>query len=223
MSFNVSAKGGSDRTPIPAGVHVARCVTVVDCGLQEQHWKGQVKYRHKAWIQFEIPSIRVNWQDKDGNEQEGPAVIGQMYTASISDKATLGQHLVNWRGRAFTQEERDAFDLFNLLDKACQVSVTHRESNGRTYDNIGGIMGLPAGTEAPPREMDLRRYSPTDAESKALLEGLPGWLQEKVRIGHKLEDQPGMPPPGTPTPPTRSEPAAPAEKNGIKFEDDIPF
>ena len=35
--------GGSDFEPVPAGTHIARCVSVVDLGFQETPWGSKEK------------------------------------------------------------------------------------------------------------------------------------------------------------------------------------
>ena len=170
---------GSDFEPVPAGTHLARCVSVVDMGLQETRF-GR---KDKVYLGFEVPGVRVKWK-KDDQEHEGPALIGSTYTNSIHPKSILGQHLEAWRGKAFTDEERQGFDLFTLLNVPCMISVTHNTSGDKVYANINGIMKPMAGTEVPPAETPVIGYTPGDAEKIGNLDKLPNWLQEKCKAGH---------------------------------------
>ena len=212
----ILAKGseGGDFKLVPEGTHLARCVTVVDCGMQKTEWQGQEKWQHKVWIAFEVPAVRVEWT-KDEKEHEGPAIIGKLYTNNIGDKAHLGQHLASWRGKSFTGIEiRDGFDVGQLLDKPCQISVTHNDKGERTYANITGIMGLPAGVEVPERETPLTLYDPDSSEASKVFDSLPKWLQEKVTFGHNLGATNGG----------MTENPVPQEKyTETEFNDDIPF
>jgi hypothetical protein len=226
MAILAKGSSGSDFKPVPEGTHVARCVTVVDCGQQKVTWNGEEKWQHKVWIAFEVPAVRVSWTDREDKEHEGPALIGAMYTNSIGERAKLGQHLSSWRGKSFTSKEiADGFDVSVLLDKPCQIAVTHNESqNGKTYANITSIMGIPQGMEAPARETDLTLYDPGTSEAKSVFDGLPKWLQEKVTFGHRLDtDQPNTAvtfgPMETPNVPGTDAPAETAQE----FDDDIPF
>jgi len=195
--------GGADFEPVPQGTHFARCVTVVDLGLQETPWGA----KDKVYIAFEVPKVRVKWT-KDDVDHEGPALIGSNYTNSVHEKSVLGQHLTNWRGRAFTDEEREGFDLFTILDVPCMISVTHNQKGEKVYANVSGIMGIPAGSPTPDRETDLLKYSPHDHETLGNFSKLPEWLQKKCENAQ----QP------MPTPPT-----APPPPGGGDFDDDIPF
>ena len=223
----ILAKGsenkGSDFKPVPEGTHLGRAVTVVDCGMQKTTWNDEDKWQHKIWIAFEIPAVRVSWRDKEDQEHEGPALIGKMYTNSIYEKAALGQHLASWRGKSFTSKEvADGFDVSALLDKECQLSVTHRQSKDgqKVYANITGIMGLPPGVQVPARETDLTLYDPTASEAPAVFDRLPNWLQEKVTFGHRLDtSQPVAP---IPEPPVGITVPGGATGDG-DFDDSIPF
>jgi len=181
MSLISKDSGGGDWDPVPEGTHGAVCITVVDMGLQDT---GRWGMKEKVWLGFEIPGERVEWKDKDGNDHEGPALIGSQYTNSISPKAILGQHLVSWRGKPFTEDERLGFDLSKLLGAKCLISVVHNKSDGKTYANIGAIVRPPKGTQIPDAEGELVAYSPKNAELIDNLSKLPEWLQEKCKEGH---------------------------------------
>lgn len=208
MGLIVSGKGGgTDFEPIPEGTYVARCVSVVDLGIQQTNFGA----KEKIYVGWEVPSVRVKWE-KDDKEHEGPALIGSQYTASIHEKSILGQHLTSWRGKQFTEEERNAFDVFNVLGAPCMISVTHNKNGEKTYANVNAVMRLPQGTECPDAETDLVAYTPQDNQYAGNLDKLPEWLQNKCREGHKL-DQPAQ----------ASAQSAPPTPEGDYFDDDIPF
>ena len=196
--------GGTDFEPVPTGTHIARCISVVDLGFQETR-NGM---KEKVYLGFEVPAIRVSWK-KDNVDHEGPALIGATYNNSVHPKSVLGQHLVNWRGRAFTELELEGFDLFTVLNVWCMVSVVHNVKDQRTYANISGIMGLPKGTMVPPAETPVVAYTPQDAAYAMNLSKLPEWLQRKCADGG---GQHGAPPDHHNTPPPIDD-----------FDDDIPF
>ena len=206
MALKSSAKGGSGGfEPIPVGTHIARCVSVIDLGHQESEYKGEVKIQEKVYIGFEVPGVRVSWT-KDEVEHEGAGLIGSIYTNSIYEKANLGGHLISWRGRPFTDEEKDSFDLFTILDVPCMLSVIHKPSKDgtRVYANIGAIMGLPKDTPPPERETPILGYSPNDVE-RCDIEGVPEWLQKIMEKQVIVSPEQESPPPVD------------------DFDDDIPF
>lgn len=170
--------GGADITPIPQGTHVAICDMVADLGKQRKDWQGQEKIKHEIYIRWELPNERLEWTDKDGNQKEGPRVVGQTYTLSLSERANLRHHLESWRGRAFSAEELKGFDVANLLGKACMVTITHTEKQGRIYANVSSVTGLPKGMPKPESaEMDLILY---DSDNLGAYADLPEWLQKRI-------------------------------------------
>lgn len=170
--------GGGDFTPVPEGTHLAICNMVVDLGLQETTFEGQSSVKRQCFIRWELPHERIDWTDKDGSARSGPMSIGKTYTLSLSEKANLRKDLQAWRGRAFTQEELDGFDLFKLLGIGCQVTVVHVSKNGKTYANIAGVAGWPKGMPKPTAtENQVIRYSVDEPEA---YEDLPQWLREKL-------------------------------------------
>lgn len=184
MALISKGTGGAGFDPVPEGTHVARCVSVVDLGVQESQWGA----KERIYIGWEVPAVRVEWTDQDGKDHEGPALIGASFTNSIHEKSILGQLLTSWRGKQFTEDERKGFDLFSILGVPCMISVMHKESNGKTYANVNAVMRLPQGTECPQVETDVVGYSPMDESTAGNLKKLPNWLQEKVRAGFKMAE-----------------------------------
>ena len=201
--------GGGSFEPVPAGTYTARCVSVVDLGVQETPWGG----KEKVYFGFEVPSVRVEWDDKEGLHHTGPALIGSRYTNSIHPESNLGKHLITWRGKAFTEEEREGFDLFNVLNAPCLLSVVHNHKDNKIYANINGIMRLPQGMVAPNAETELLAYSPADPTKITNFDKLPEWLQKLSLAGQDTADQPVTHPANVPSG------AAPPDD----FLDDIPF
>lgn len=184
MGLIAKDNGGEGFEPIPAGTYIARCVSVVDLGVQETPWGG----KEKVYVGFEVPDERVEWKDKDGNDHEGPAFIGNRYTLSVNEKSILGQHLTSWRGVPFTEEERQGFDLFTILGAPAMINIVHEEKNNKTYANIVSIMRLPKGMQAKPAESELIAYSPLDNEKAQNFDKLLDWQKKLVRQGYKMAE-----------------------------------
>jgi len=137
MAIHVSAGGGGDYTPAPAGVYQAVCCDVVDLGIVESEWQGQKKSAHK---------VRLIWQIDARMDDGRPFTVSSRYTASLHEKARLRADLQSWRGRAFTVEELQRFDLEKLIGAGCLLNVMHTSRNGKTYADVASIMPLPART-----------------------------------------------------------------------------
>lgn len=202
MPLIAKDNGGRDFAPTPQGTHIAVANLIADLGVQPG---GRYKPRHQIYIRWEIPAERIEWVDRDGKLQRGPAQIGKAYTLSLSTKAKLRGDLENWRGRPFTDAELAGFDIFKVLGAACQIMVQHQAgADGRTYANVTGIMGLPRGVAKPAAERPLVKYSPDEPDQ---FDELPQWLQDKVR------DSVSAPPVETVS----------RDVGDQDFDDDIPF
>lgn len=205
MAIMAKDTGGKDFKKVPPGAHFAICNMVVDCGLQEG-FNG--KPQHKIYLRWEVPDERVSYE-RDGKEVEGPCSIGSLYTLSLSEKANLRKVLENWRGKAFTPQELQGFDITNVLGKCCQIMVTH--SDDGKYANVTGVMGIskdqrPRAQDARPENKPLA-YSLED-HNAAAFNALPNWLQEKIENRMKAP---------TEAPPSSGRPT------DDQFDDDIPF
>ena len=172
MSLTVNANGGSNLPPVSEGTHLAVCNMLVDLGLQTSEvYKNTSR---KVLIGWEIPGETIKTEDG-----EHPRTLSKRYTASLNESANLRQDLAAWRGRDFTSEELDAFDLRNIIGKSCLLNVIHKESNGKTYANISSIMALPKGMEkgvlsGKPTVFDL------DSDPLSAVEELPKWIADIV-------------------------------------------
>jgi hypothetical protein len=156
----------------PTGTHIARCVGLIGIGTHESEYNGQTRMRNTIIATWELPHELMS----DGR----PFTISQWYTRSLSDKANLRQDLVNWRGRDFTSQELNEFDLRNVLDKGCQVVVSENDK-GRV--KVTGIAGLPKGIELPERVNDLRYFDIEEfdeSEFEKLSERMQAMVKESV-------------------------------------------
>lgn len=178
MPLNYPAKASAgDFEPVPSGTHVAVCDMVVDIGIQP----GSGMYpkpKRQVIIRFELPNERIEFE-KDGKKQTGPAVISKTYTASMNEKANLRHDLESWRGKSFSDEEAEKFDVAAILGKPCTISVTHTQKGDKTYANISGLSGLMKGinpkTLIP--EIPPVYYGPDDTKAYTLL---PEWMRKKI-------------------------------------------
>lgn len=208
MAIMAKENGGKDFKKVPPGAHFAICNMVVDCGLQEG-FGG--KPQHKVYLRWEVPDERVSYE-KDGKTIEGPCSIGSMYTLSLSEKANLRKTLENWRGKPFTPQELQGFDITNVLGKCCQIMVTHNTEGTKTYANVNGVMGISKDQKdraAKAVAENLPVAYSIDEHDQRSFEALPNWLREKIE--NRLEA------------PTDPVPSSGSTSRNDDFDDDIPF
>ena len=205
----LTATAGSSREPIPEGVHIGVCYSIMDLGTQHSEVYG--KDSRKVLIAFELADERIEYE-KDGKKVNLPRAISKQYTLSLHKKASLRQHLEAWRGQAFTDEELQGFDLKCLIGLACQVSVTHTSKEGNTYANIQTLMGLPKGMTAPKMENESSFFSFEDEERPP--ENTPDWIVEKMQNSREWHGPAQLD--------VNQEPVAP-EPTGAVDDDNLPF
>lgn len=135
MSFVVQ-DNDKVRELCPAGSYSAVCVDVVDLGIVETTYQGQIRKTHKCRVMFEVAEQRA-----DGS----PFYIGERFTASLGEKAALRKFLEGWRGKAFTADELKGFDLEQLIGAPAIISVVHNQNGDRTFDNIASASKIMKG------------------------------------------------------------------------------
>jgi hypothetical protein len=133
MPINVSNKTKSD--PVPAGTHHAVCYGIIAVGTQPSE---KFTPRQKIVVCFEIPAERITIKDQDL-----PRGISKRYTLSLNEKSSLRKDLQSWRGKPFTQEELNGFDVSKVIGSNCLISVLHSDRAGAVYADISGISALP--------------------------------------------------------------------------------
>lgn len=85
-------------------------------------WTGvpdDVKERPTVWLGFELGAKTP--------EGDKPLSIRKKFTASIHEKASLSIFLERWRGRPFTDAEKQRFDTETLIGIPCQLNIIHKD------------------------------------------------------------------------------------------------
>lgn len=126
----LNAPIGQDFEIASSGTHLGRCYRIVDIGTSR--YEKFNKYIRKIIILFELSNLKM----KDGK----PFIVSLFCTLSLNRKSTLRKLLEQWRGKSFTDEEAESFDLMKLLSIPAQINIIHREKNGETYANIEAIL-----------------------------------------------------------------------------------
>ena len=192
-----SSNSTSDFKLPPAGSFLAKLYRIIDIGTQTTEWMGKKKMQRKIITMFEL-----HGEDNDGQPlqtAEGkPLIVSKRYTLSLDEKATLRKDLEAWRGKAFTQEELDGFNLEVLLGKCCMVNVTHSTYDGKEYANIANISQVPAalkklGEPVGVNEVMIFTLDPFDQDKfNKLSEGMQGVIKKSAEYRNTFE--PNTPP-----------------------------
>lgn len=191
--------GGGDFQQAPTGTHPAICVQIVDIGTQHSEYQGKPTARNQIIVRWELPHEQMD----DGQ----PFIVSRFYTNSLSEKANLRADLEGWRGRKFTEEELNGFDLQNILGKPCLISII---SNEKGKSIVNSVMALPKGSTVPKPHNKPHAFWIDEWDDEAFAE-LPKGFQDLIR---KSDEYIG-----------KDEREAPEPRRGSveDMDDDIPF
>ena len=113
---------------LPEGQHIGVCYKIIDQGSRNETYprdaepnSDNTKKRKTLSVTWEIPEQKMS----DGR----PMSISKTYTASLNENATLYKDLVTWRGKSFTKEELDGFDLDKMIGAPANLEIEHN-ANG---------------------------------------------------------------------------------------------
>lgn len=202
MAIKTSNSGG-DFEKAPEGMHMARCVRIIDCGTHlDEKWKKQKRI---GWIFFELPNALMEPNEK--NERK-PFVVGKRYTLSHNEKAILRLDLESWYGKQFNTAELDkagGFDLEKLLGRAAMLNVVYSEDG--KYANIRSINPLPQGMDCPAQINPSFSFGINEIGTEKF-SSLSERMQQYISESQEAKGPPTKPDAHTPPP---------------DFDDDIPF
>ena len=180
MSMMVRSEGNSEIKQLEPGVYTGIATAIIDLGIQENMRYG--KQQRKAIIVWNIVGETVKV-----NDEELPRVISKEYTMSLGEKSTLRKDLEAWRGRPFTTEELQGFDLKNILNVPCQLQINQQEKNGKTYVNIAAIMAIPKGMSVAPVDSTYV-FDTYDLSTWENYDKIANWIKEKIKKALNLAE-----------------------------------
>ena len=201
--MGLMATAEKKRDPIADGVYQAVTTALLDLGTQYNEHFG--KSSHQVIIMWEIPELLIKFE-KDGKEVEAPRVISKKYTLSLGEKANLRKDLQSWRGRAFTVEELEGFDLTNVIGKNCMLQIINTTKDGKTYSNISSILPLYKGMS--PIEPFMKTLYFSMSEGFDIPEALPQWIKDIIMKSEEFKN---------------NAPVSQEQDTGVPVSDDVPF
>lgn len=180
MSMIVKSEGNSEIKQLDPGVYTGIASALIDLGIQENTMFG--KKQRKVMIVWNIVGETVVV-----NDEEMPRVMSKEYTMSLGEKSTLRKDLEAWRGRPFSTDELNGFDLTNILNVPCQLQINQQEKNGKTFVSIAAIMAIPKGMKV--EEIDNAYFFDTyDSNTWENYDKIPNWIKEKIKKALNIKE-----------------------------------
>ena len=165
LNLKDAPQGSGDFALPEVGIHNAVFSKIFDLGVQDG-FEG--KPQHKICIYWEIDELIP-----DGDFAGKPFTLFNVYTFSKHPKSNLINHLNGARGRNFTEEELNDFDLDTVLGVGCTINVVHETKNGKTRAKIASISPKMKAVDTLPVRL------PGDF--------MPKWIAEKLGVGNPAE------------------------------------
>lgn len=128
--------GGTGFQPVDAGTYQARCFYMVLMGTIPGEYLGVPNLSEKVRIGWELPTERRVFKE---GEPEAPFTVYKEYTLSLADKANLRKDLKAWRGKDFTDEEANAFNICKLVGVNCTLGIGHKTKGDKTYAEVTSV------------------------------------------------------------------------------------
>jgi hypothetical protein len=218
MPIIAKDKGGKEYEPLPTGLHHSVCYGVVDIGTQPG---GQYEPKRQIAVLWEVPSVRIDIE-RDGKKVNLPRGIMAIYTLSLGVKSKLRPMLESWRGRPFTEEELNGFDLQALVGANCFLNVVHKAGTGanagRTFANVASVNPLPKGIAKLKPENPTIYFALDDCgPSITVPPTMSEWLKAKILQSEECQREARSR--GEPERAGTQQPAA----SGDNLDEDVPF
>jgi hypothetical protein len=177
----VKESSGTNLPPIEAGLHQAVCYALIDLGT---HYSEKFdKTSHQLMLMWEFPDVRLD-TEKDGEKKSLPRVISKKYTMSLGERANLRKDLKSWRGRDFTPEELEGFELKQILGVNCIMQIIHNSKDGKTYGNIETILPLMKNYKTKKPENPILYFNMSEGLE---IPEMPKWIVEIIKSSKEFE------------------------------------
>ena len=132
----IAKSNKTEFTAAPEGLWPAVCCDINDLGMVKSQWGES----HQVELRFQLEDL----DPKTGKRY----MVLRRFRLSLHEKSSLRPILESWRGRKFTKEEAEGFDLEKLIGVNCQIQVIHNVlPDGAVFANIQAI--VPAAKGAP--------------------------------------------------------------------------
>jgi len=186
-----------DYPVVSSGTHVATVYKFMNLGTRFQEYQGVLKEYPDTLITLTFETDEEHeftYKNEDGTEDKvmKPLVISKEFTLSMGVKSNLRPFVEGIIGTKLTDEEAGAFDLEDLLGRACLITVVHKTSaKGSVYANITGASPLMKNMQAPVLVNQTVIFDVNTA-TKEEIDALPKFLQDKVIISDEYKKRFGV-------------------------------
>ena len=166
----------------PQGTVCARLIHILDLGTQHTEFQGKAKDKRQ---------LRLTWELVDNPMSDGRNfVIGKTVSASLY-KSSLLEMIESMTGQNIEFESEGSFDMKQLLNLPCMLSVIHTSKEGKTYANIGSVSPMPTikgkKIEAEEAQNHLINFG-LDTYDQDTFDMIPKWVQAIIEKSPEYQE-----------------------------------
>jgi hypothetical protein len=208
FEYFIEANSGTGGYEIaPEGSHRAVCIGLAMMGTHESTFEGEKKRQKKVRFFFEIPN------ETEGNE---PYEVSKQFNFSWHKQSNLRPFINTWRGRAFSDDELNKFNIASVIGAPCALTIQHTVSatSGKTRPEVKTVTPLMKGLAKPTPTKTLFLYD-VEKHDQATFDMLPPVFQAMIKESEEWQNIGKAPAPVTAP--------APALVVASEDEEDLPF
>ena len=171
MQIKQENKSFGPRENPPKGTQCARLIHIIDLGTQHTEFQGQAKDKRQ---------VRLTWELVDSEmSDKRKFVVGKTYNASLY-KSSLLDTIESMTGKPIEFHEDGSYNMGQLLDAPCMVTIDHVVKGDKTYANITSISPMPTIkgklVEADPSTNHILNFG-LDNFDQDIYDMIPAWIQ----------------------------------------------
>jgi len=180
MQLGSTPRTGSDgprkRETPPAGLHLGILFRIVSAGWCQNEYKGEVKVRTEARLDFELWPLDPKTNQYITMEDGRPFCVSPGFQGWLTFKK-MGEYLESWKGSPVIDSEL-------ILGQAALINIQHKPYTNKMGEaciavNVMGILPLMPGMVAPemanpPMVYDVQHHD------QELFDKLPKWIAQHI-------------------------------------------
>jgi len=160
--------------PLVAGTYSVVCAGVIDIGTQNNIWEGIEKLQNQIVLLFEFPSETIEVQGV-----HMPRMLSMKMTKSMHEMSKMRKTFAAWRGRDFTPQEMQDFELSKLLN-VCATAIVKQEvkKSGKTVASISSL-----GKAVKGFKVDCNKsiyFDLNDKSTYSAIADIPAWVVNMI-------------------------------------------
>ena len=154
------------------GTYQGRLIGIAELGLQETTYKEEKKIQKQVSFLFNVYK----------NNNSKPVVLGKTYTMSMRENSNLRKAIMAIRGKDFTKEELKDWDLVQLLNKPCLITVGLYEKKGFKSLSITQVSMSMKDSQTPEATQEKIYFDMDNTDTWESFARMPKWLQIKINL-----------------------------------------